>query len=33
MRQNAYYCNLRLTFEDSSPYYCYAIKTKGTTNH
>jgi len=31
MRQNAYCCNLKLTFEDSLPGYCYAIKTKSTT--
>ena len=25
------YCNLKLTFEDLLPCYCYAIKTKSTT--
>jgi len=31
MRQNAYYRNLKWTFEDLFPCYCYAIKTKSTT--
>jgi len=31
MWQNAYYRNLKLTFEDLLPCYSYAIKTKSTT--
>jgi len=31
MRQNAYYCKVKLPFEDLLPFYCYAIKTKSTT--
>jgi len=31
MRQNAYYRNLKWTFEDLLPCYCYAIKTKSKT--
>jgi len=31
IRQNAYYRNLKRTFEDLLPCYCYAIKTKSTT--
>jgi len=34
IRKNAYYRKLKWTFKDSlpSPCYCYAIKTKSTTN-
>ena len=31
MRQNAYSHNLKWTFEDLLPCYCYAIKTRSTT--
>jgi len=31
VRQNAYYPNLKWTFEDSLPWYCYAIKTNSRT--
>ena len=31
MRQNAYYCHLKSTFEDLLPCYCYAIETESTT--
>ena len=31
MWQNAYYRNLKWTFEDLLPCYCYAVKTKSTT--
>jgi len=31
--QNAYYRNLKRTFEDLLPCYCYAIKTENTTIH
>jgi len=32
MRQNAFSQNLKRTFEDLLPCYCYAIKTKSRTN-
>jgi len=31
MRENAYYCNLKWTFEDLVPCYCYAIKANSKT--
>jgi len=31
MGENAYYRNLKWTFEDLLPCYCYTIKTKSTT--
>jgi len=30
MLQNAYYCNLKLTFEELLPCYCYTIKASST---
>jgi len=33
MRKNAYYRNLKLTFEDLLPCYCCSIKTKSATIH
>jgi len=32
MRKNAYYSNLKWTFEDLLPCYCYVIKTNSRTN-